>query len=164
GPWDPRRAEVASGTRPGLLRRPSASSVDQRVDLVQRQVVVKALLVAHHGCVFAGTQALDLLHAEQAVRTDLLEVLHAGPPFDVITDLHRAPQRAREVGADVEVMPSGGLQVEERVEGRNAFHVARIQFEQLSHFAHHVRGQVSQLFLRDIQRGYDSAAQLWKTS
>src|SRR5215813_12485560 len=54
------------------------------------------------------------------------------------------------------------LEVEKRVEGRNPFHVARIHLEQLSHLAHRIRGQVSQLLLGDVQRRYDGAAQLWK--
>src|SRR5215813_5482814 len=59
-------------------------------------------------------------------------------------------------------MASGWLEVEKRVEGRNPFHVARIHLEQLSHLAHRIRGQVSQLLLGDVQRRYDGAAQLWK--
>src|SRR5262249_8409692 len=58
GPCDP-RSSVAMSLLACLARL--ACAVDQRVHLLGGQVVVVAVLVAHHRRVLAGAQALDLL-------------------------------------------------------------------------------------------------------
>src|SRR2546423_5612611 len=113
--WSARPEEPRSSVVGVVLAMRSSRRFDQGVHLLRRQVVVVAVLVAHHGRELAGPQALDLLDAELAVAAHLTEVLHGRALLDVLADLRGAPQRAGQVGADREVVTADRRQVEERV-------------------------------------------------
>ena len=103
---------------PGLAapRGAAPGGLDQRIDLLRRQVVVVPVLVAHHRRELAGAQALHLLDAEEAVGADLVEVIDPDPALDVLADVVAAAESTGEVGADVEVVLADRLQVEKGVE------------------------------------------------
>src|SRR5947209_2827672 len=95
------------------------SRLDEGVDLLGCEVVVIAPLVAHHRRELAGPQAFDLLEAEEAVLAHLVEMVHSDASLDVVADLVGTSQRAGEVRADVEMVLAEGLEVVQRVEGRD---------------------------------------------
>src|SRR5438309_11574075 len=88
GPWLPRSSALGIG----LL--PPARGRDQLVERFLGQVVMKAVVVAHHGRVLAGAQALHRLAAEQPVPADLAVLADADLLLQVREDLLGAAQLA----------------------------------------------------------------------
>src|SRR5919201_1913845 len=167
-PCEPRSSGIRLLPRrpPGLRLRarrrgPGPAFGDERVDLLRRQVVVVAVVQPHHRRVLARSEALDLLIAEKPVGGDLVRALDADRALHVRDDLVRAPQRAAEVRADVQAVLADRIEVEQRVEGRDALHVAGIQLQRRRHLAHRVRRQVPELLLGEVERRHHGRAGLW---
>src|SRR5581483_6441267 len=96
-------AAIATSTTRGLLVR---HPVDQGEDAVDRQVlVVPGVVHLHCRRSTAGREALDLLQRKPPVRR-LLAVRDAEPVLDGEADRIGAAERAREVPAELEMVPA----------------------------------------------------------
>src|SRR6266481_1243128 len=81
-------------------------------------------------------EALAAGGAEERVLRALARLAHADGLPQVIDELVRPAQRAREVGAYVEPVLADGLHVEEGIEGRHTFDVAGVEVQSRSHLGH----------------------------
>src|SRR5207247_7502809 len=92
---------------------------DQRLDLLGGEVVVVPVVEPGHRRVLAGAEALDALVAEQPILRNLARLANADRLPQVIDELVRAAQRARQIRAHVEPVLADRLHVEQGIEGRD---------------------------------------------
>ncbi len=132
-----------------------AQLVDQRVDLLASHRAAHALVVdEQHGCVAAGAHAFAFPQREGAIRRRLAEA-DAELLLQVLRRLGGALQRARQVGADRDLVCAERLQVVHRVERRDLVYRDGRHAEVLRHEVHRFRGEPALLVLRDRERRHD---------
>src|SRR5436190_6284426 len=102
---------------------------DKGVDRVGRQVVVVTVVEPHHRRELASAEALDLFEAEESIRRHLVRAPDSDRLLDVVDDLARAAQRAAEVRAHIEAVLAHWIEVKQRVKGRDALDVSRVELE-----------------------------------
>ena len=125
---------------------------DQRVELVRIHPAAHVLVVdEQHRRVAAGAHALAFLQRNGAVGRGFAEA-DAEPFLQVRGGLGRPLQRARQVGADRDLVPAVGLEVVHRVERGDFVHGHRRHAEIPGDEVHRLRREPALFVLRDRER------------
>ncbi len=134
----------------------SLEHINQLIQLVIAHVADHVAVVdQHHGSISACTQALALLHGEQAVWS-CTAGFHAEFVAQVLQRLLTVTQLARQVGANVQFELACWLLVVHVVEGDHFMHSNGWHADVVSHFLLALRRHPATFLLDDGQAGHDS--------
>src|SRR6185312_1215120 len=138
----------------GLTAMALLQLIENLVELLRSEMLVKDVIHHHHRRPGAGREALLLALEEDAAVGRALVELDAELALGMRHQILAAVQHAGDVGADADVVAAAGVGLEHRVEARDFVDLDRRQLQVRGHGIHQLRRQVAMvLLLRGAQRG-----------